>query len=104
MSDECHTLLKQYCAMFGITMSEMLYECARQEIHQTSQKVKTTANLLEVNNIKPDKRIDKPCWSAACFFCFKEKACRIGVYQEFFVPNDSVKSNLIDPEETFCRD
>tara|TARA_B100000405_G_scaffold299292_1_gene257399 strand:- start:17819 stop:18133 length:315 start_codon:yes stop_codon:yes gene_type:complete len=99
MSDECHTFFKQYSAMVGKPMSELMYEFTRQGIHQSAIKCKSTRNLLKANKIKLDKRVDKKCWSASCFWCEKEKACRVGVYGGGFVPNDFAKENLESPDE-----
>ena len=72
-------------------MSELMYEFTRQEIHQSSIKCTSTNNLLKANKITLDKRISKTCWSAACIWCEKEKACRVGVYDGEYVPNDFSK-------------
>lgn len=77
-------------------MSELMYDFTRQEIHQSSLRCGSTKNLLKANNIKLDKRIDKPCWSASCFVCEKEKACRVGIYEGQFVPNAFAVKNLRD--------
>tara|TARA_B100001778_G_C18337704_1_gene515994 strand:- start:198 stop:533 length:336 start_codon:yes stop_codon:yes gene_type:complete len=99
MSDECHTLFKQYAAMLGKSMSELMYEFTRQEIHQSASTCQATQNLLKANKIKYDKRTNKKCWSAACFVCVKEKPCRVGVYHGSFVPNAFALENLQDPED-----
>ena len=99
MSDECHTFFKQYSAMIGKPMSELMYEFTRQEVHQSSLKCKSTSNLLKANKIKLDKRVDKECWSAACNWCEKEKACRVGVYTGNFVPNAFALENLEKPQD-----
>lgn len=75
-------------------MSELMYHFTRQEIHQASLKCITTANLLKANGIKLDKRVYKSCWGSACFYCEKEKACRVGMYKGDFVPNDFAEKNL----------
>ena len=85
--------------MIGKSMSELMYEFTRQEIHQMSLKCKSTYNLLKANKIKIDKRVEKPCWSAACSWCEKEKPCRVGVYDGYFVPNAFAQENLQDPED-----
>ena len=99
MSDECHTFFKQYSALAQRPMSELMYEFTRQEIHQSSLKCKVTSNLLEANKIKKDKRVNKQCWSAACFWCEKEKPCRVGVYEGSFVPNAIALENRKNPDD-----
>ena len=99
MSDECHTFFKQYSAMVGKSMSELMYEFTRQEIHQSALRCRSTYNLLQANKIKLDKRVNKKCWSAACSWCEKEKPCRVGVYDGDFVPNAFALENLQDPED-----
>ena len=94
MSDQCHRFFKQYSAMVGKSMSELMYDFTRQEIHQSSLRCESTTNLLKANDIKLDKRVSKSCWSAACFYCEKEKACRVGIYDGDFVPTEFAKKNL----------
>ena len=96
MSDECHRFFKQYSALVSKSMSEIMYDFTRQELHQASLRCEATENLLKANDIKLDKRINKPCWSASCFYCEKEKPCRVGIYDGHFIPNDFAKKNLRD--------
>ena len=100
MTDECHTFFKQYSAMIGKSMSELMYEFTIQEVHQSSLRCKSTSNLLKANKVKLDKRVNKDCWSAACLWCEKEKACRVGVYEGGFVPNDFAKENIKSPDDS----
>ena len=72
-------------------MSELMYDFTRQEIHQSSIICEATDNLLKANNIKLDKRTEKSCWGASCFYCEKEKACRVGMYGGEFEPTDLAK-------------
>ena len=37
MSDECHAVLKDFANAMGMTMSDVMYECARTHIHKMSR-------------------------------------------------------------------
>lgn len=96
MSDECHTVLKAYAAFYGKTLSEILYMFTRQEIQQQSLQCKFVKQLLDSQNIRQDKRINKSCWGHKCLNCIHSKACQTGVTDKTFEPS---KQALLQPVE-----
>ena len=56
MPDKCAALLKSYAAQWGMTQSEVLYECSRNHIHaQANSGCVGTLNLLHIHDIKLDR-------------------------------------------------
>ena len=80
MTPESHRVLKQYCALHGITMSEFLFSCARNQIHKHALDSKIVFDIIEQNNISLDKRCYKDCIGFRCFDCVELARCRIGAY------------------------
>ena len=63
MGDKCAALLKSYAAQWGMTQSDVLYECSRNHIHAQAQSgCKGTLSLLEIHDVKLDKRAFKECY------------------------------------------
>ena len=85
MSEDCHAILKAYCTFTGKTMSEVMYDWARQELHQQAAVCSAVQTLLDVNEKTVDPRAPKPCWGFRCLYCQHEKACRIGKDDRLFI-------------------
>lgn len=85
MSDSCHNILKAYCVLVGKTMSEVLYDWTRQELHNQALICKAVSHLMETNNLKLDARNGKPCWGYRCNLCAHETACRVGKEDKLFI-------------------
>ena len=66
-------------------MSEVLYDWARQELHNQALSCKAVAQLMETHNKKLDIRNNKPCWGYRCNLCNHEKACRVGKEDKLFI-------------------
>ena len=102
MSDRCAALLKSYAAQWGMTQSDVLYECSRHHIHaQAKSGCKGTLNLLHIHDIKLDNRAHKECYGYACRICKNDKACRIGLYEGLWECAERYKhllSPTIEPE------
>lgn len=94
MSDECHTVLKTYAALFGMTMSDAMYHFTRQEIHHHALHCKCVQQLLDGQNIKSDKRAGKECWGYKCLVCKHSSMCRAGLTDKSFDPKDEIKKSL----------
>lgn len=90
MSDDCHKALKQYAAFYGMTMSEVLYNCTRMQFHKQKHLCKYVNTLLNQLGIATDKRSYKPCFSFLCFNCKHLTACKTGVYQGLVEFDDDV--------------
>jgi hypothetical protein len=103
MSEECHGILKAYCAVIDKTMGEVLYDWARQELHQQSLGCKTVAQLMEGHLKQLDARVDKPCWGWRCSLCQHETACRVGKDERLFIIKPKWHS-YIKPSHTFIKD
>lgn len=58
MSPACHRVLKQLCAIDDVSMSEFMYNCARQVIHSRAKQDDHILNLLQREGIPVD---DFPC-------------------------------------------
>ena len=82
MNPECKGILKEVCAMFGVTMDRFLYDMARQEIHQAALKCSKTESILKQRGKGLDPRVHKPCWGISCYACVHAGPCRAGL-----VPN-----------------
>ena len=81
MSDDCAVVLKQYCALFGITQSQALYEAIRHHIHkQAYDGCQGCMSILDNNRIPLDKRAHKDCYGYRCKCCVHDKGCRVGQY------------------------
>ena len=98
MSDECHKALKQYAAFYGMTMSEVLYNCTRFQFHKQMQNCEFVKGMLETLNIPMDKRALKPCYSFLCFNCKHSVTCKTGLYDGVVeLPESELERNLLTP-------
>ena len=79
MSPECKGILKEVCAMFGVTMDKFLYDMARQEIHQAALRCCKTEAILKQRGKELDPRVHKACWGMGCYGCVHEGPCRAGL-------------------------
>jgi len=93
MSDKCHAVLKDFANAWDMTMSEVLYECARANIHKMSKDCPYVAHIFKYKQITPDKRLDKSCYGQDCFACEHLTSCRTGLYEGEF--KLSKKANVL---------
>ena len=101
MSDECGAVLKGYAALWGMTLSEVLYEATRRLIHQQVHNgCKPTAALLQHQGIKLDNRAHKTCWGGCCCICKYDTACRVGIYEGTWECSERYKHLLIEDKES----
>ena len=84
MSDECHVVLKDFANAMGMTMSDVMYECARTHIHKMSRDCPYVQSIFKYKQIKLDRRTNKPCYGHACFACKYLTSCRTGLYSGTF--------------------
>ena len=102
MPDKCAAMLKSYAAQWGMTQSDVLYECMRNHIHrQAKSGCKGTLNLLDVHGIKLDRRTHKKCYGYACRICKHDKSCRVGFHDGLWECDERYKhllSPTIEPE------
>ena len=97
MGDKCAALLKSYAAQWGMTQSDVLYECSRNHIHAQAQSgCKGTLSLLAMHDVKLDKRAFKACYGYPCRICKHDKACRIGLHEGLWECDDRYK-HLLSP-------
>lgn len=99
MSDECHAILKAYCSFINKTMSDVMYEFARQELHQQSLCCKPMQALLDFNSKERDCRAHKPCWGFRCYLCNHEKACRVGKDDRLFILQQQLHHHVKDSHD-----
>ena len=92
MSDQCHSLLKDYANAWNMTMSEVMYECTRHHMHKHSNMCGYIHALFRFKAVKKDKRLSKDCYSSACFACNHVTSCRTGVYQGAWEMNPDFES------------
>ena len=85
MSEADHAILKAYCTFVGRTMSDVLHDFTRQELHTQSLCCKPMDTMLEIHEMEPDPRAVKPCWGFRCNLCVHEKACRAGLEKKLFI-------------------
>ena len=84
MSDECHAVLKDFANAMGMTMSDVMYECARTHIHKMSQECPFVQSIFKYKQIKLDHRALKICYGQKCFACKYITSCRPGLYSGTF--------------------
>ena len=97
MNDQCAALLKSYAAQWGMTQSDVLYECMRHHIHgQAKSGCKGTLNLLDIYGIKLDRRAHKECYGYACRICKHDKSCRVGLHDGMWECHERYK-HLLSP-------
>ena len=85
MSEADHAILKAYCTFVGRTMSDVLYDFTRQELHTQSLCCKPMDTMLMVHEMQRDPRASKPCWGFRCNLCTHEKSCRVGLESKLFI-------------------
>ena len=81
MKDSCHSILKQYAAMNGWTMSEAMYEAARYRIHTHANACPKVKALLDMHGKPLDPRINKPCYGHDCYSCPMFEECKDGIFK-----------------------
>ena len=84
MSDESHEVLKDFANAWGMTMSDVMNECARCHIHKMSNDSSYVKSLLKYKQIKQDRRSSKSCYGPSCFACKFNTSCRTGLYEGTF--------------------
>ena len=102
MPDKCAALLKSYAAQWGMTQSDVLYECCRHQIHaQAKSGCASTLSLLDMHDVKLDKRAHKECYGYPCRSCAHDKKCRVGLHDGLWECEDRYKHllpRIIEPE------
>ena len=96
MSDEWHKALKQYAAFYGMTMSEVMYNCSCFQFHKQMQNCEFVKGVLATLDIPMDKRALKPCYSFLCFSCKHSVTCQTGLYDGVVeMPEDKIEKDLL---------
>ena len=81
VDDPFAAVLKEYCAYWGMTMSELMYEAVKQHIHCSGEVCHLSEQLLKKHGLTADKRAAKPCYGYLCRCCKHQLACRTGLYK-----------------------
>lgn len=97
-------VLKDYCAYWGLTMGEFMYEAAKQHIHSSAVVCDLANGILETHGTAPDKRSSKHCYGFKCRCCGHEVACRTGVYKNYWEIADEHKHLLKEQPEPYPCD
>lgn len=89
MSPSCKKFLKIYADFYGMTMSEVLYFCARSTFHKQNHCCEFVRDTLEKCQIPVDKRAYKPCYGFPCMACRHVTACTAGLYGGLMEPSEA---------------
>ncbi len=84
VDDPFAAVLKEYCAYWGMTMGELMYEAVKQHIHSSSNVCQLSEQLLEKHGATLDKRVAKACYGYLCRCCKHQVACRTGLYKSLW--------------------
>ena len=96
-------VLKEYCAYWGMTMGELMYEATKQHIHSSAHVCTLAEGLLIKQGMIPDKRSAKHCYGHKCRCCKHQLECRTGLYKDDWVIADEYKVLLKEqPTECTC--
>ena len=87
-------VLKEYCAYWGMTMGELMYEAAKQHIHSSAHFCYLSDDLLRKQGMLLDKRAPKECYGFKCRCCKHQLACRTGLYKGSWEIDDKHKHQL----------
>ena len=74
-------VFKEYCAYWGMTMGELMYEAAKQHVHSSAHMCHLADDLLLKHGVIPDKRSAKDCYGYLCRCCKHQLTCRTGLYK-----------------------
>jgi hypothetical protein len=74
-------VLKGYCAYWGLTLGELMYEAAKQHVHSSAQVCTLADDLMRKHGVIADKRSAKHCYGYLCRCCKHQLMCRTGLYQ-----------------------
>ena len=85
MSEDLHSILKAYCSLIGKTIGEVMYDWARQELHQASLCSIPLQSMFDAHQQKLDHRANKACWGYRCNLCEHETPCRCGQTTKTFI-------------------
>lgn len=94
MSEAEHAILKAYCTFVGRTMSDVLHDFTRQELHTQSICCDPMQSILNMHEMPRDPRAIKPCWGFRCNLCAHEKSCRVGLESKLFIVDPKWVSNI----------
>ena len=101
VDEQFAVVLKEYCAYWGMTMGELMYEAAKQHIHASSQVCELADGILQKHGIIPDKRSAKHCYGYLCRCCKHELACRTGLYKNEWEIGEEYK-HLLKKQPNKC--
>mgnify|MGYP005628266313 FL=1 len=101
VDEQFAAVLKEYCAYWGMTMGELMYEAAKQHIHASSQVCELADGILQKQGIIPDKRSAKHCYGYLCRCCKHELACRTGLYKNEWEIGEEYK-HLLKKQPNKC--
>ena len=101
VDEQFAAVLKEYCAYWGMTMGELMYEAAKQHIHASAQVCKLADGLLRKQGMLPDKRSAKHCYGYLCRCCKHELMCRTGLYKKEWEIADEYK-HLLKEQPNGC--
>lgn len=88
------SVLKEYCAYWGMTMGELMYEAAKQHINSSANVCNFADELLAKYELIPDKRLAKHCYGFKCRCCKHQLTCRTGLYKNDWEIADEYKHLL----------
>jgi len=101
VDEQFAAVLKEYCAYWGMTMGELMYEAAKQHIHSSAQVCELADGLLRKQGMLPDKRSSKQCYGYLCRCCKHQLMCRTGLYKNEWEIDDEYK-HLLKEQESEC--
>ena len=85
MPEDCHAVFKAYCAFVGKTMSEVLLDFAKSQVHKQGTCCTALQTLFDVHEMSFDARSSKPCFGYRCLYCEHETSCRVGIEDKLFI-------------------
>ena len=94
VDEQFAAVLKEYCAHWGMTMGELMYEAVKQHIHASSHVCDFADSLLKKQGILPDKRSAKSCYGYLCRCCKHQATCRVGLYEHQYEIADKYEHQL----------
>ena len=103
VDEQFAAVLKEYCAYWGMTMGELMYEAAKQHVHASAHVCTLADGLLRKQGIVPDKRSAKHCYGYLCRCCKHQLMCRTGLYKNEWEIDDEYKHLLKEhPKNCSC--
>ena len=103
MTESEHTLLKAYCASLNRSMQDVLRDFTLMQIQKQRFCCRLVRSMMEEHGIEQDRRVSKPCFGYACYYCRHAEDCTAGETDLLYIPRQEIRE-LVAEESAYIFD